>query len=137
MNAGLNFDYSLLIPEYLLGILALVLVGIDLLMPRLNKSYLPWITAAGLAVVFAVSLGWLDKDDSFAGVIAIDNYTAFFRCFFLGTSLFITLASAQYVQKNLRHPGEYYALLVLSTVGAIYMAAASELLTAYISLELL
>ena len=33
--------------------------------------------------------------------------------------------------------GEYYALLLISTVGAIYMAAARELLTAYISLELL
>ena len=47
------------------------------------------------------------------------------------------LASAQYVQQNLKHPGEYYALLVISTIGAIYMAAAQELLTAYISLELL
>ena len=41
------------------------------------------------------------------------------------------------MQQQLRHPGEYYALIVLSTIGAIYMAAARELLTAYISLELL
>ena len=47
------------------------------------------------------------------------------------------LASAKYVQLNLKHPGEYYALLVISTIGAIYMAAAQELLTAYLSLELL
>ena len=38
---------------------------------------------------------------------------------------------------KLRNPGEYYALLVLSTIGAIYMAAARELLTAYIGLEIL
>ena len=47
------------------------------------------------------------------------------------------LASAKYVERKLRHPGEYYALLVISTVGAIYMAAAQELLTAYLALELL
>ncbi len=49
----------------------------------------------------------------------------------------MVLASAQFVQEKLRHPGEYYALLLLATAGAIYMAAAHELLTAYISLEVL
>ncbi len=65
------------------------------------------------------------------------GYTTFFRVFFIGTTFFVTLASAHFVRERLRHAGEYYALLILSTIGAIYMAAARELLTAYISLELL
>src|SRR5438093_5543432 len=137
MNAGLNFDYSLLIPEYVLGALALAILVLDLAVPAFRKDWLPWITAAGLAAVFFISFGWLDKNDDFAGLVSIDNYTAFFRCFFTATAFFIAIASAQYVQQNLKHPGEYYSLLVLSTIGAIYMAAARELLTAYISLELL
>jgi len=137
MNAGLNFDYSLLIPEYVLGGLALLILALDLAVPAFKKDWLPWLTAAGLAAAFAISFGWIDQRDDFAGLIAIDNYTAFFRCFFTATAFFIAIASAQYVQKNLKHPGEYYGLLVISTIGAIYMAAAEELLTAYISLELL
>ncbi len=137
MNEGLNLDYSLLIPEFLLAALAGVILFLDLALPRFRKEWLPVATGLGLAGILLGSLGWINKESDFAGLIAVDNYTTFFRCFFTGVTLFIVIASAQYVQEKLRHPGEYYALLILSTIGAIYMAAARELLTAYISLELL
>src|SRR5690606_17073249 len=47
------------------------------------------------------------------------------------------IASYQFVQQSLRNPAEYYSLLLISTVGAIIMAGARELLTAYIGLEML
>src|SRR5688572_29588891 len=137
MREGLNLDYSLLIPEYILGGLALLVIVVDLFMPRVRKDALPVITGVGLIAAFLVSLAWIDTEDNFAGLIFIDDYTTFFRCFFIATTFAIVIASAQFVQTHLRHPGEYYGLLVLSTIGAIYMAGARELLTAYISLELL
>src|SRR5690606_38821864 len=42
-----------------------------------------------------------------------------------------------FVQKYLHNAAEYYSLLLLSTVGAIVMAGAEELLTAYLGLEIL
>ncbi len=137
MREGLNLEYSLLIPEYILGGLAILIIAIDLMLPKVHKGALPYITAGGLALAFFVSLAYVNKDDNFAGLIYVDDYTTFFRCFFIATTFAIVLASGQFVQQHLRHPGEYYGLLVLSTIGAIYMAAAKELLTAYISLELL
>ena len=137
MPDELNLDYSLLIPEYILGALAILIVAVDMLMPRVRKEALPLIAAAGLAIAFLVSLAYIDTKDNFAGLIYIDDYTTFFRCFFIATTFAIVVASSQFVQRELKNPGEYYGLLVLSTVGAVYMAAARELLTAYISLELL
>ena len=136
MRPDLNLDYSLLIPELILGGLAIVILFVDL-MTKVKKETLPYITVAGLIVALVSSLFWLDKNDNFGGLIRIDDYTAFFRVFFIGTTIFVVLASAKYVEQKLRHPGEYYALLVMSTVGAIYMAAAQELLTAYLALEVL
>jgi NADH-quinone oxidoreductase subunit N len=133
----LNLDYSLLIPEIILGLVALLVVSVDLFFPRLRKDALPVITGVGLAAVFFISLGWIDSEEEFAGLLRVDNYTTFFRCFFTGTALFVTIISAQYVTQKLRNPGEYYALILISTIGAIYMAGARELLTAYLSLELL
>jgi NADH-quinone oxidoreductase subunit N len=49
----------------------------------------------------------------------------------------ICIASGHYVEDRLKHPGEYYGLVILSTIGAIGMAASRELMTAYLSLELL
>jgi NADH-quinone oxidoreductase subunit N len=137
MREALNLDYSLLIPEYLLGLLAVAIIAIELFFPKLNKQALPGIAAAGLVGVFVVSLLYVDTEDNFAGLILIDDYTTFFRCFFIATSFAIVIASWQFVQKHLHNPAEYYALILLSTAGATIMASAQELLTAYIGLELL
>jgi NADH-quinone oxidoreductase subunit N len=137
MREVLNLDYSLLIPEYLLGGLAVLIIVVDMLLPRVKKDALPLIAAAGLVGVFIVSLLYVDTEDNFAGLILIDDYTTFFRCFFIAITFAVVVASWQHVQQRLRNPGEYYALLVLSTAGATIMASAQELLTAYIGLELL
>ena len=137
MREALNLDYSLLIPEYLLGLLAVAIIVVDMLFPKVKKDMLPAIAAGGLIIVFIASLFYIDTEDNFAGLIRIDDYTTFFRCFFVATTFAIVIASWQYVQKHLRNPGEYYALLVISTAGATIMASAQELLTAYIGLELL
>jgi NADH-quinone oxidoreductase subunit N len=133
----MGLDYSLLVPEFLLAGLAALVLVLDALPNRFRREWLPHVTAVSLAAILLGSLGWIDKEKSFGGLIQVDNYTTFFRVFFIGTTLFIVIASADYVRSKLRNPGEYYALLIISTIGAVYMAAARELLTAYISLELL
>ncbi len=137
MPSELNLDYSLLTPEFCLAGLAALVLALDLFVPQFRKSWLPYLTAAGLIGVSGMSFGWIDVESDFAGLLFVDNYTTFFRVFFTATAAAVVLFSGQFVQERLRHPGEYYGLIVLSTIGAIYMAAARELLTAYISLELL
>jgi len=137
MPSELNLDYSLLTPEFCLAGLAALVFALDLFVPQFRREWLPYVTAAGLIGVFGLSFGWINKESDFAGLLFVDNYTTFFRAFFIATTAGVVLMSAQFVQQRLRHPGEYYGLLVLSTIGAIYMASARELLTAYIALELL
>ena len=134
----MSLDYSLLIPEYLLAALATLIVALDLFVGRRVRDYLPYLTASGLGIVLVVSLFYVnDTPKDFGGLIQIDNFTTFFRVFFIAITAVVALASAHFVRGHLRHAGEYYGLLVLSTIGAIYMAAAREMLTAYIALELL
>jgi NADH-quinone oxidoreductase subunit N len=137
VSGELNFDYALLIPEFLLVGLVVLLVAVDLYLPQMRKSYLAYIAAAGLLGVAGASLGYLDVESNFTGIIFIDDYTTFFRVFFCLTAAVICLVSANLVEDKFRHPGEYFALIILSTVGAIGMAASRELMTAYLSLELL
>ncbi|HXK34610.1 MAG TPA: NADH-quinone oxidoreductase subunit N [Dehalococcoidia bacterium] len=133
----LNLDYTLFIPEFLLVGLVVLVVGLDLFAPQVRKSLLSYATAAGLAATAGISLAWIDVESDFAGVVAVDNYTTFFRVFFMLGAAVIALASGRLVEERLRHPGEYYGLLTLATIGAIGMAASRELMTAYLSLELL
>ena len=133
----LNLDYTLFIPEYFLAGLVVLLVVLDLYVTQVKKSWLSYIAAAGLAATAGVSLCWIDKQSNFARIVAIDNYTTYFRVFFMATGAVVCLASGKLVEDKLRHPCEFFALVVLSTIGAIGMAASRELMTAYLSLELL
>ncbi len=145
MSEGLNFDWKLLAPEYILVAWAGGMILLDLFWPdegfwrlgRLGKEPLGYIAAAGALVATLVSLIWVDDTTDFAGLVDVDDYTTLFRVFFGLIGVFACLASARYVKDQLLHAGEYYAFVLLAVVGANGMAAASELLTAYISLELL
>src|SRR5579883_789123 len=131
-------NYTLLIPEYVLAACAVLVVALDLWFPRLRQDLLAYLAAAAAIGVLIGSLAYLRTTESFAGLFQIDHYTEFFRFFFLGAAAFIAVYSAQYLGKaKIRNAGEYYGIVLLATVGAIGTASATELLTAYISLELL
>jgi NADH-quinone oxidoreductase subunit N len=56
------------------------------------------------------------------------------RLLFIGGALLVVLLALDY--KPGRAPGEFYALLLFSTAGMCVMAAANELITAFLALEL-
>jgi len=133
----LNLEWSLLAPEYVLAGWAGMVVLLDLFWGRLRKEQLAYVAAAGAIVSALTALIWVDDDTNFGGIIDVNDYTALFRVFFALIGAFVCIASARFVKERLLHAGEYYGLILLSVLGANMMAAASELLTAYISLELL
>jgi NADH-quinone oxidoreductase subunit N len=137
--SDLNFEYSLLIPEFILAGTAIVVLFVDLFRKELgvSRSVVPGIAALGAIAAGVAALFYIDDVKSFADVIAIDNFTTFFRVLFTLVLLTVIVSGYEYVDKHISNSGEFYALLLLSTIGAIYMSAARELLTAYISIELL
>jgi NADH-quinone oxidoreductase subunit N len=132
-----TLDWELLAPEFLIGAWAVLVIMVDLFWGRLGKEPLGYFAAIGPFAAAALSLTWADETDSFGGLIDINDYTTFFRVFFGVIGGLACIASARYVRQTLMHPGEYYALILMTVIGATGMASASELLTAYISLELL
>jgi NADH-quinone oxidoreductase subunit N len=130
-------DYSLLIPEYVLGGLAFLVAGLELAVPRLRKDVIAYLGALCAVIALVISLFFIGVNKSFAGLLQVDGYTTFFRVFFFATAAFICLGSAQFVRRRIGSSGEYYGLLLLSAIGAIYMAAGTELITSYIAFELL
>lgn len=93
---------------------------------------LQWVSAglalAGLAVA-AVLLGeQLGRESlTFSGVIAIDGASVLSRLLIVAASATCILLAPTWFVTDRRH-GEYYALLLFSTLGAMLMASASDLL---------
>ena len=131
-------NWTLLAPAYVVTGLAFGAFTFDLIVPRLSRTVLVYGAAATLIVTgifIAVLQG--DATNQFAGGILIfDKYSTFFFVLFVLLAAVTILGSSDFV-KSIDSPGEFVALLMMSAVGAMGMAAAGELITAYISLELL
>ncbi|PKB64810.1 MAG: hypothetical protein BZY80_01685 [SAR202 cluster bacterium Io17-Chloro-G2] len=135
----LTQNIGLLSPEFALAGLALGILAIDLFLPDGKKQVTPWLSAAGLAGIIALSLYmlWGRQETLYGGLLAVDAFSLFFKVFFLGLGILIIFTSMEYVDRRLDNPGEFYGLLLLSILGMNVMAQSRELLTAYIALELL
>ncbi|MCY4640806.1 MAG: NADH-quinone oxidoreductase subunit N [Chloroflexi bacterium] len=139
MNPDLNYEYALLLPEFILAATAALVLFADAFRQelRVSRRLLPWLAVLGALVAGVVSLAYLDRSDDFAELLTIDDFTTFFRVLFAAIVVVLILGSHEFVERHVRHVGEFYALLLLATVGAIFMSAARELITAYIAIELL
>ena len=136
---SLTANLYLLTPEFALAGLAFLVFAVDLVLPEARKNLLGWLSIAGLAALIVVSIFMLwDHDESlYNGLLAIDDFSLWFKILFMGIGIFIILSSMDFVSEHLDHKGEFYGLVLFSILGMNIMAQARELLTAYIALELL
>jgi NADH-quinone oxidoreductase subunit N len=130
----LNFE--LLAPEISLIATAVAVILLDLFIQR--KGLLAIVSIIGLAVSagFTIVMYGEPSQTIFNNTLAVDNFALFFKLLFLGITALVILSSVDYVSKFERFRGEYHALLVLSALGMVLMATATELITIYVSLEL-
>jgi NADH-quinone oxidoreductase subunit N len=128
-------NLELLAPELSLAATAVALILLDLFTER--KGVLAVLSIIGLAVSagFAIAL-WGTSRAAFNDMLSVDNFALFFKLLFLGIAALVILASVDYASKFSRFQGEYHALIVLSALGMMLMAASAELITIYIALEL-
>jgi NADH-quinone oxidoreductase subunit N len=132
-------NYGLLAPELILFTTAMVVVLLDAFRTqwKVTSTLLAAASVVGALAALGVSLAFMNRHEQFGDLLVFDNFTTFFRVLFSATVIVVIIGSYEFVNKNIRHPGEFYSLLLLSTIGATYMAAANELLTAYLAIEVL
>ncbi|GAH74364.1 unnamed protein product, partial [marine sediment metagenome] len=129
-------NLGLLTPELTLAAVAIIVILLDLIVPR--KGWLAVVSIAGIvaAAGFTIALWGGDSQLIFNNMLAVDNFALFFKLLFLAIAALVILASTDYVSKFARFQGEYYALVLLSALGMMLMAATTELISIYIALEL-
>ncbi len=129
-------NYDLLIPEMCLAGTAIAVILLDLVIAR--KGILQAVSIASLIAAIVVSAAmWGRADpDIFNGMLRADQFAIFFKVLFSGAAILVLLTTKDYVSKIARFQGEYYALILLSVVGMMLMAASRDLITIYVSLEL-
>jgi len=133
LNSVQSLAYSL--PEAILAAGVIGILMLELVVRRKSiLGDLALLIAAAACLAGALQAGgpqgWL-----FNRMVALDSFATFFKIV-LGLAAFgaiwMSLGS-----KELRdqHPGEYYVVLLSCTLGMFYMASATNMLMAYLSLE--
>jgi NADH-quinone oxidoreductase subunit N len=130
-------EYLRFLPEILLsffGILIMVLEGIT---SKRQKTALGMLSLLGIALAFAANVfAYSNRGDAFQNMIVVDGFGTFFRGLVLIVGFLCILASFSYLARENAQSGEYYALILFSLVGQCILATASDLIMVFIGLEI-
>jgi NADH-quinone oxidoreductase subunit N len=129
-------EIELIAPEIAVLVTALAVIIADLFLQE--KKWLTLISLIGLFFAGCyVALMWNgDAQLTFYNMLSVDNYALFFKMLFLSIAALVIGASYHYTDKFPNYRGEYHALILLATLGMMLMAAAVDLISLYLSLEL-
>ena len=149
MNAH---DLYVVSPYLAMAGAATLIIIFDLILGRRIHGLLPYLAFLLMAGPFILSLvqfydlglganlvrGGEDGNEAsiLLGSLAVDRFALFFNFLVTGAVGLVVLASADYVRLLPRFQGEYFGLLLFSATGMMLLAAATELITIYVALEL-
>ncbi len=132
--ADLNLGVAL--PGISLALWAVALLLIDLFVKR--KQVTAWLAIGGMVFAFVVNLLIYNQNqEAFLGMFVADPFSAFMNIIILITAMISVLLSMDYIKRIGVERGEFYVLLLFTTVGGMFMASANDLIAVFVSLELL
>ena len=139
MNYNVPFaDYMRVLPELVLTVFgALIMLAEAFYKGRESRKPLGVIAFVGAMLAFAASIyqsrymGY-----GFFGLVRVDHFSIFFHAVICLVSAFAILASLDWVDEQIDRMGEYYALILLGTVGMVLMSSAMELVLIFVALEI-
>src|SRR5574337_494903 len=114
--SSLNISFASIMPEVLLTGLALLVLVLDFFI-REEKSILGYVSVIGLIVLIPISAGTVAAGPSFGGMVMADEFAAYFNVIFLISAILTILISMDYLKKMNVRRGEYYHIILFSTVG--------------------
>jgi NADH-quinone oxidoreductase subunit N len=117
-------------------IFAIAVILVDLISQK--KEVLVWVSLFGIMISAGFTLGMWSWGSYaiFNNQMAVDSFAIFFKLLFLGIAALVILASVDYTAKFANFRGEYHALVLLSALGMMLMAATTSLISIYIAIEL-
>lgn len=137
-------DYAAITPEIVLTMFGLGILLIDFLIQEKRDKYLNAVTALiglGMAGVQLVRF-WRGSlvpipHSGFGGAFTLDSFALYFKLIIVIATALVVLISVKYLEIEEAHFGEYYALLLFSAVGMMFMASGRDLIVLFIALELM
>src|SRR5215467_967959 len=136
-------DLQLIVPELILTAFACVALVMEVILPYRKSKLTAYFALAGVVLTFISLLvqwryvGPYLPFDGFYGMVRIDDFALLFKAIFLIAAGLAIGISTRYLDIEGEQHGEYYALVLFATVGMMFIACGYDLISLYISLELM
>ncbi len=139
-----DLNIAATLPVTFLALFACLLMIVDLFIPQTRKHLTAALTMLGLAISLVLALLPLggvarfgDGERAFGGMYIADTYSDGVNVIALITALLGVMVAYNYLDRIKRQRGEYYYLLLFTTLGVMVMGAAGDLVVVFVALELL
>jgi NADH-quinone oxidoreductase subunit N len=130
-------DLLRVLPEIVLTLFGVLVMVLEPFVPAASKRSLGWLALLGvLAAGAATAKTSFDSGPAFGGSIAADDFGFFFIYLFVLVAALVILGSMDYLERDHAQHGEFYALLLLGTVGMCFMASSTDLIMIFLGLEI-
>lgn len=126
-------------PEIVVAVLAMLMLIFDSVLREKQKAELTWLALLGFVVALGLNLYQWGGGRIFAysDAMVVDNFTVFFNTLFLVTAILVTLMAPAYLRERALPFGEFYSLLSFAVLGMMFTAAATDLITLFVAIELM
>ena len=135
-----EFDFLANVPSVMpaigLTILAIIVLGLDLYLPAEKRNLTGYVAAVGMALLIIVAFVFGPDGDPemvWGGMIRHDILSQFFTVMVLSAGAITCLMAVD--TKELGRKGEFYLIIIVSTLGASLMAASADLIMVFVAVE--
>ena len=131
-------DLVTLLPELILTALVLVIITVDLFLPRGEKWLLTPLTVAGLILAGAACfVVWDVNETVYSGFYVVDDLSVFLKGATIVIGILSVLFAPSYLMVRRIPLGEFHTILVTALIGMCVLASSSDLITLFLGLELM
>jgi len=133
-------EWAAILPEIMLGVLALALLASEMILPPERRSLIPRMAIWGQAFVllFAFGLGasaFESERSYFAGLIFQTDVTQIMRGFFLVSSILVCYMGRIYLSRQALPKTEFYALVLIISAALMLLVQSSHFVMLFVALE--
>lgn len=134
----MGYEWTVLGTEILLAALGLGLLVVGIVVPKEQQQGVGYLTTVSLGLILLLTLGQHGERATFmGGLYLLDPYAVFFKELFLLAAILASIAAYDFVRDLGYNQAEFYSLLVFATLGMAILAAAGDLISLYLGLELM
>jgi NADH-quinone oxidoreductase subunit N len=131
-------DIITLLPVIVVTVWAVLLLVVDLAIPRERKGITALLAALGLAAGLGVDLAMSGRSEiAFNGMAVLDGFAVFSNAIILGSGIAGIALAYDYLKRMHLEHSEYYPLMLFSTAGMMLLVQAYDLIILFLAIELL